>query len=61
MSKYRTLSLHYLHHPQYVLEIHEKLINLLNQQTNFKLNPPVIKKIGILGLGHLTILVKTRD
>ena len=48
-SKYQTLSLHYLHYPEYVLEIHENLIQILNHQKKFNLRSPKTKKLGVLG------------
>lgn len=48
MLKYRTLSLHYTHHPDYVLDIHRNFIRILNEQKSLNLREPEIKKLGFL-------------
>lgn len=46
MLKYKTLSLHYTHHPYHVLEIHKNLAQLLNEQKGFDFKEPKLIKLG---------------
>lgn len=54
MSKYKTLSLHYVHHPEHVLKIHKSLANLLNQRKGFKLGEPKLKRVKLLKLQYVS-------
>ena len=47
MSKYKTLSLHYIHPSEYVLEIHRNLREFLNKQDGFDFDEPIEMRIGI--------------
>lgn len=47
MAKYKTLSLHYIHPQEYVLEIHRNLRGFLNEQKGFDFDEPVEMRLGL--------------